>query len=217
MKLYGYWRSSTAYRVRIALNLKGLTAEQVPVHLVRDGGEQHRLEYTALNPQAAVPTLVTEGGGVLTQSLAICEWLEERHPRPPLLPSDPEARARVRAFALAIACEIHPLVNLRVLGHLTGILGLSEDDRLAWYRHWTGLGLTQLEALVAGHPGTGRFVQGDSPTLADICLVPQLYNARRFDIDLSACPTLVRIDQACRTLSAFADAAPERQPDAGVT
>lgn len=214
MKLYGYWRSSTAYRVRIALNLKGLTAEHVPVHLVRDGGEHHRPEYRALNPQEAVPTLVTDGGAVLTQSLAICEWLEERHPRPPLLPPDSEARARVRAFALAIGCEIHPLTNLRVLSHLTGAMGLSDADKLAWYRHWTTVGLAQLEALVAGHPGTGRFVQGDSPTLADVCLVPQLYNARRFEVDLTPFPTLVRIDSACRELPAFAAAAPEQQPDA---
>lgn len=214
MKLYGYWRSSTAYRVRIALNLKGLSAEHVPVHLMRDGGEQHRPEYQALNPQEAVPTLVTDAGAVLTQSLAICEWLEERHPRPPLLPPDPEARARVRAFALAIGCEIHPLTNLRVLHHLTGRMGISEDGKLEWYRHWTRAGLAQLEALVAVHPETGSFVQGESPTLADVCLVPQLYNARRFDVDLSPFPTLVRIDAACRALPAFADAAPENQADA---
>lgn len=214
MKLYGYWRSSTAYRVRIALNMKGLTAEHVPVHLVRDGGEQHRPDYARLNPQEAVPTLVTDGGAVLTQSLAILEWLDERHPRPALLPPDSDARARVRAFALAVACEIHPLTNLRVLSHLTGAMGVSEDDKLAWYRHWTTVGLAQLEAMVATHPETGTFVQGETPTLADICLVPQLYNARRFAVDLSPYPTLVRIDSACRELPPFADAAPENQPDA---
>ncbi|WP_404378515.1 maleylacetoacetate isomerase [Caenispirillum salinarum] len=214
MRLYTYWRSSTSYRVRIALNLKGLSAEQVPVHLVRDGGEHKQPAYTALNPQAGVPTLVEDDGRALTQSLAICEYLDEVHPHPPLLPTDAAGRARVRAFALAISCEIHPLTNLRVLKHLTGHLGLSEDTKLEWYRHWTVQGLTALEAMVAGHPDTGDCVHGFTPTLADLCLVPQMYNARRFNVGLELFPTLVRIDAHCRDLEAFKAAAPEAQPDA---
>lgn len=213
MKLHGYWRSSTAYRVRIALGLKGLSAEHVPVHLVRN--EQNDPAYKALNPQGNVPTLIDDDGHVLTQSLAICEYLDEIHPHPPLLPSDALGRARVRAFSLAIACEIHPLANLRVLKHLTGTMGQSEEAKLEWYRHWTAVGLEALEAMVAGHPGTGAFVHGDAPTLADVCLVPQMYNARRFDVDLTPYPTLVRLDAAAREVPAFAAAAPENQPDAG--
>lgn len=212
MTLYTYWRSSTAYRVRIALNLKGLPFESVPVHLVK--GEQKADSYTQLNPQGILPTLQTGEGAALTQSLAICEWLEEAHPTPSILPSDALGRARVRAFAQAIACEIHPITNLRVLTYLTGELGVSEDAKLAWYRHWVAEGLAPLEAMVAGHPATGRFVQGDTPSLADICLVPQLYNARRFEVDLTPYPTLVRLDEAARSLTAFAEAAPEAQPDA---
>lgn len=213
MKLYSYWRSSTSYRVRIALNLKGLSYEVVPVHLLRDGGEHLKPDYKALNPQSVLPTLV-DGPVTATQSLAILEYLEETHPAPPLLPSDPAGRARVRAFAQAIACEIHPLTNLRVLKHLTGALGQSEEDKLAWYRHWTAAGLEALEAMVAGHAATGTFVHGESPTMADICLVPQMYNARRFKVDLEPYPQLRRIDAACRALPAFAEAAPEKQPDA---
>lgn len=212
MKLHGYWRSSTAYRVRIALGLKGLSAEHVPVHLVRN--EQNDPAYKALNPQGNVPTLIDDDGHVLTQSLAICEYLDEIHPHPRLLPSDALGRARVRAFSLAIACEIHPLANLRVLKHLTGPMGQSEEAKLEWYRHWTSVGLTALEAMVAGHPGTGTFVHGDTPTLADVCLVPQMYNARRFDVDLTPYPTLVRLDAAAQAVPAFAAAAPEKQPDA---
>ncbi|MGC2854342.1 maleylacetoacetate isomerase [Novispirillum sp. DQ9] len=214
MKLYSYWRSSTSYRARIALNLKGLDYEIVPVHLLRDGGEHRKADYMALNPQGILPTLV-DGATVLTQSLAIVEYIDETHPTPPLLPADAAGRARVRAFSQAVACEIHPLTNLRVLKHLTGVLGHSEDDKLAWYRHWTAEGLRALEEMVAGHPATGTFVHGDAPTLADLCLVPQMYNARRFSIDLTPYPTLVRIDEACRALPAFAQAAPEAQPDAG--
>lgn len=214
MKLYSYWRSSTSYRARIALNLKGLEHEIVPVHLLRDGGEHRTAAYKALNPQGVLPTLI-DGATVLTQSLAIVEYLDETHPAPPLLPSDPAGRARVRAFSQAVACEIHPLTNLRVLQHLTGPMGQGEDDKLAWYRHWTTEGLAALEAMVAGHPATGVFVHGKAPTMADLCLVPQMYNARRFSVDLTPYPTLVRIDQACQALEAFAKAAPEAQPDAG--
>jgi maleylpyruvate isomerase len=214
MRLYTYWRSSTSYRVRIALNLKGLTAEHVPVHLVRDGGEQKKPAYTALNPQAGVPTLVDDEGRALTQSLAICEYLDEVHPHPPLLPTGAAERARIRAFALAISCEIHPLTNLRVLQHLTAGMGLPDAAKQEWYRHWVSEGLPALEALVAWHPDTGTCVHGDTPTLADLCLVPQMYNARRFNVDLTPYPTLVRIDAHCRELDAFKAAAPEAQPDA---
>jgi len=215
MRLHTYWRSSTAYRVRIALNLKGLPYESVPVHLLKDGGEHLTEGYRRLNPQGILPTLETDDGLTLTQSLAICEWLEETHPEPALLPADAAGRARVRAFALAIACEIHPITNLRVLKHLTGTMGVSETDKVAWYRHWVEEGLRPLERMVAGHPATGAFVHGDQPTLADVCLVPQMYNARRFEVDLSPYPTLVRLDEAARGVKAFADAAPEAQPDAG--
>jgi maleylpyruvate isomerase len=211
VKLYNYFRSSAAYRVRIALNLKGLAYEYIPVHLTK--GEQRAAGYVALNPQALVPTLV-EGDAALTQSLAIIEYLEERHPSPPLLPVAPEARARVRATALAIACDIHPLNNLRVLQYLTRVLGVDDGAKNTWYRHWVQLGLAALESQLAGGRATGDFCFGDTPTLADVCLVPQLANARRYEIGLDAYPTLVRIDDRCRALPAFADAAPERQPDA---
>jgi len=213
MKLYSYWRSSTSYRVRIALNLKGLAYDYVPVNLIKDGGQHLQDAYRALNPQAIVPTLV-DGETVLGQSLAICEYLEETYPAPPLLPGDAAGRARVRAFAQAVTSEIHPLTNLRVLKHLTGDMGLSEEAKLDWYRYWTGRGLAVLEALVAGHPDTGRYVHGDTPTLADACLVPQMYNARRFEVDLAPYPTLRRLDDTARQHDAFAAAAPERQPDA---
>ena len=215
MKLYGYFRSSTSYRVRIALNLKGLPYEQVPVHLVKDGGQHLTETYRAINPAAAVPALVLADGTVLTQSLAICDYLDDVCPQPPLLPPDPLGRARVRAFAQGIACDIHPVDNLRVLKYLGGPLGHDEDTRNIWYRHWVTEGFRALEAMVAGHPSTGRHVQGDAPTLADICLVPQMYNARRFHVDLAPYPTLCRLDEAARALPAFAAAAPEVQPDAG--
>lgn len=213
MQLYGYFRSSAAYRVRIALALKGLRPQLVFVHLTRGGGEQKSPDYRKINPQALVPTLITDDGHVLGQSLAIIEYLDETHPKPPLLPVDPIGRARVRALALAVACEIHPLNNTRVLNHLTGTLGLSEAQKLAWYRHWIAVGLEGLEGLVAGHAATGRFCHGDAPTLADLCLVPQLANARRFDCDLAPYPTLVRIDAECAKLEAFQTAAPANQPD----
>jgi len=211
MKLYSYFRSSAAYRVRIALNLKGLAYDYVPVHLRK--GEQRADAYTALNAQALVPTLVDEQG-TFGQSLAIIEYLEERFPQPPLLPKGTEARARVRAIALAIACDIHPLDNTRVLQYLTRTLGVGEDAKDAWYRHWIDLGLSALERQLVDDPATGEFCHGTAPTLADICLVPQLANARRAAIPLDAYPTLVRIESACARLPAFAAAAPDKQPDA---
>ena len=211
MKLYSYFRSSAAYRVRIALNLKGLRYEYVGVHLRK--GEQRADSYRLINPLALVPALADDRG-TFTQSLAIIEYLEERYPQPPLLPETPEARARVRAIALAIACEIHPLDNLRVLQYLTRTLGVGEDAKNAWYRHWIDLGLSALEAQLATDAATGEFCHGATPTLADVCLVPQLANARRFEIPLEAYPTLLRIESACNTLLAFAAAAPAQQPDA---
>jgi maleylpyruvate isomerase len=211
VKLYNYFRSSAAYRVRIALYLKGLDYEYIPVHLVK--GEQRAELYRTLNAQQLVPTLADDRG-TFTQSLAIIEYVDERYPQPPLLPETPEARARVRAIALAIACDIHPLNNLRVLQYLTGTLGTSEDAKNAWYRHWTDLGLAALETQLAGDTATGIFCHGDRITLADVCLVPQLANARRYRIPLEPYPTLGRIDAECRKLEAFANAAPERQPDA---
>jgi maleylpyruvate isomerase len=211
MKLYSYFRSSAAYRVRIALNLKGLAYEYVPIHLRQ--GEQRAEPYRTLNPQELVPVL-SDARGTYTQSLAIIEYLDECHPQPPLLPPAPEARARVRAIALAIACDIHPLDNTRVLQYLTGPLGASEAAKNLWYRHWIDLGFRALEAQLARDPATGLFCHGATPTLADICLVPQLANARRLPVPLDAYPTLLRIEAACNALPAFAAAAPEQQPDA---
>lgn len=213
MKLYSYFRSSAAYRVRIALNLKGLSYETVPVHLTRGGGEQRAPGYRELNPQALVPVL-EDGGRVLTQSLAIIEYLDEVHPRTPLLPKEPVARARVRALALAVACDLHPLNNLRVLNYLTGPMGLGDDAKQKWYRHWIAEGLGALEASLAGDRETGRFCHGDAPGLADCCLVPQLANAYRFKCDVAPYPTLLRIEKSCQALEAFQRAAPGQQPDA---
>ncbi|MCE9685075.1 maleylacetoacetate isomerase [Shewanella sp. AS16] len=216
MKLYGYWRSSAAYRVRIALNLKGLEAEQVSVHLVRDGGEQHKADFASLNPQQLVPTLVVGEGTdtplVLSQSLAIIEYLDETYNDCPLLPAMSAERARVRAMALAIACEIHPLNNLRVLQYLTGPMGLDEAAKNSWYQHWIHEGFGAFEALLEQH--AGEYCFGDSITLADVCLVPQVYNAQRFNVDLSAYPNIMRIWTNCNKLPAFSQAAPELQPDA---
>jgi maleylpyruvate isomerase len=212
MKLYTFFRSSASYRVRIALNLKGLAYEQMPIHLRRAGGEQFATAYKAINPQALVPAL-EDNGGILTQSLAIIEYLEERYPKPPLLPADPADRALVRSMALVVACEIHPIQNLRVLVHLKKHLQQSEDDLNRWARHWIDLGLTALEQMTAT-PKHGKFCFDDTPTLADICLVPQLVNARRFGCDLSAYPTLLQIEKACIALPAFVNATPEKQPDA---
>ncbi|MEO8754531.1 MAG: maleylacetoacetate isomerase [Casimicrobiaceae bacterium] len=212
MKLYDYFRSSAAYRVRIALNLKGLAPERTFVHLRK--GAQREAPYLALNPQGLLPALVTDEGAVLTQSLAIIEYLDETHPQPPLLPSGPAARARVRGLALAVACDIHPIDNLRVLRYLLQTVGVAEEQKDAWYKYWIDVGLEALELQLSRDALTGRYCHGDTPTLADICLVPQLANARRVDLDLSPYPTLTRIDVACRELPAFAAAEPSRQPDA---
>lgn len=212
--LYSYWRSSAAYRVRIALNLKGLDYAIRPVHLVQDGGQQHSDSYRALNPQQLVPTLL-DGERVIRQSLAIIEYLDDAYPdTQPLLPPDLRERARVRGIALAIACDIHPLGNLRVLQYLKAELDITDQQKAAWSAHWIKVGFDALETLLAGSPEVGRFCSGDEPTLADCCLVPQMYNARRFKVALDAYPTLARIDAACNELDAFKRAAPEAQPDA---
>jgi maleylpyruvate isomerase len=209
MKLHGYFRSSASYRVRIALNLKGLQAEHLPHHLRK--GEQCAPAYLALNPQGFVPTLEDDAGEVLTQSLAIIEWLEETHPEPPLLPKDPLKRAKVRAFAMALACDTHPVQNLKVLARLRA-LGLPEEQVTGWAAWANREGLAACETLVA-HEG-GPFCFGAAPSMADLCLVPQLANARRFGVDVAAFPRLLAAETAAKALAAFADAAPERQSDA---
>ena len=208
MRLHGYFRSSAAYRVRIALNLKGVKAEHVFRHLRK--GEQRAPDYLAMNPQGLVPTLELDNGALLTQSLAIIEWLDETHPNPPLMPADPLQRARVRAFALAIACDIHPVQNLRVLAAVRELGG--EQAGQDWAKRINEEGLAACEKMIANEPGP--FCFGAQPTLADICLVPQLGNARRFNVDVSAFPRLLQAEAACRALPAFADAAPDKQPDA---
>ncbi len=211
--LYGYFRSSAAYRVRLALNIKGLCYEHVPVHLVRGGGEHKTAAYTSRNPQGLVPFL-EDGEAAVAQSLAIIEYLEETHPFPSLLPGKPAQRAAIRAFALHIACEIHPLNNLRVLQYLTGPAGLSEDAKLAWYRHWIELGLQALENDVVSRQTQGPYCFGEQVSLADVCLVPQIFNAQRFNCDLTPYPRLLAIADNCNQLPAFIDAAPHKQPDA---
>ena len=213
MKLYTFFRSSASYRVRIALNLKGLDYEQAPIHLRRGGGEQLKRAYKAINPQALVPALEDEGR-IFSQSLAIIEYLEECYPKPPLLPSDAAERAFVRSMALLIACEVHPIQNLRVLSHLKNDHKQSDEDTTRWARHWINLGLSALEQMIISVTKQGDFCFGQTPTMADLCLVPQLGNARRFGVDLSAYPKLLAIEAACMSLSAFADAAPANQPDA---
>ncbi|PAU63961.1 maleylacetoacetate isomerase [Pseudomonas sp. PIC25] len=216
LTLYSYWRSSAAYRVRIALNLKGLAYRQVPVHLVKDGGQQHAAEYRALNPQELVPLLVDAGSGAgevrIAQSLAILEYLEEVFPVPALLPADPVQRAQVRALALHIACDIHPLNNLRVLQYLGGQLGASDEAKNAWYRHWVDTGLAAVEEGLAAF--AGRLSLGERPGYLEACLIPQVYNARRFDCDLTAYPRILEMVARCESLEAFRNAAPEVQPDA---
>jgi len=209
--LYGYWRSSAAYRVRIALNLKGLTYRQVPVHLVKDGGQQHAPDYKQLNPQELVPLLV-DGDVRIPQSLAIIEYLEECFPVPALLPGDPEVRAQVRALALHIACDIHPLNNLRVLQYLSGTLGVADEVKDAWYRHWLEVGLAAVEQGLAFLDG--RLSLGERPGYLEACLIPQIYNARRFNCDLNAYPRILAMVARCESLDAFKNAAPEMQPDA---
>lgn len=212
MQLYSFFRSSAAYRVRIALNLKGLAADIIPVHLLQDGGQQRQRAYLDINPTALVPTLV-DGDFALGQSMAIVEYLDETHPLPALLPSDAQERARVRAIAQLIACDIHPLNNLRVLQYLKRTLNIDDAKRDEWYRHWVHLGLTGVEAMLADSPETGQFSHGDKPGFADLMLVPQVANARRLDCDLSTMPNIVRIDAACNRLDAFIKAAPVNQPD----
>jgi maleylpyruvate isomerase len=207
LKLYDYFRSSASFRVRIALNLKGLDYETVTIHLLNNGGEQHSSAYKDINPQALVPALL-EGNKILTQSLAIIEYLDETHPTPALLPSDPFEKALVRAFALTIAADIHPLNNLRVLNYIKNEFHLSEEQKMQWYKHWIEKGLNALEQQLNVHNLAGDFCFGDQVTLADICLIPQLYNATRFSCDLSHYPTLIRINKNCQRLAAVSDAFP---------
>ncbi|MCD9031683.1 maleylacetoacetate isomerase [Luteimonas sp. Y-2-2-4F] len=213
LALYSYWRSSAAYRVRIGLNLKGLPYEVLPVHLVRDGGEQFRPEYVAQNPQKLVPVLA-HGQRRMRQSLSILEYLDETWPEPPLLPATARGRQRVRELAQLIACDIHPLNNLRVLRFFEHEWHVPQPERDEWMKHWMVEGLGAFEALLRDHPSTGTFCDGDQPGLADCCLVPQLYNARRFGVSPDAFPVLAAIERACLALPAFDAARPERQPDA---
>jgi maleylacetoacetate isomerase len=211
--LYGYWRSSAAYRVRIALNLKGLDYESRPVHLLQDGGGQHTPGYREINPQRMVPCLL-DGDRVITQSLAIMEYLDETHPEVPIMPMDSRGRARVRALALAVACDMHPLGNLRVLQRLESQFGADEVQRAEWSRHWIATGFGALEAMLADNAATGSYCHGDTPGVADACLVPQVYNAIRWKLPLDEYPTLRRINHNCMALDAFRLAAPESQVDA---
>jgi maleylacetoacetate isomerase len=211
LHLYDYFRSSAAYRVRIAMNLKGVQAERSYVNLFR--GEQANPEFRSVSPAGLVPVLEHDGQRIY-QSLAIIDYLDDLHPEPPVLPADPAGRARVQGLALAIAADIHPLNNLRVLNFVENDLGAGKEGRMKWLAHWCHVGLEGLEARLSAEPATGRFCHGDQPSLADICLAPQVFFARRFDLDLSAYPTVLRIDAACQEIPAFADAAPGNQPDA---
>ena len=211
MKLYTYFRSSAAYRVRIALNLKGLEAEQIPVHLLNNGGEQHSEAYRQINASALVPAL-TDEHFTLTQSLGMIEYLDEKYPNTALLPQDIEQRALIRAFSLSIACDIHPLNNLRVLQYLKTVFNISDEQKSAWYAHWVKTGFAALEAQLIH--SNGQFCFGQQATLADCCLIPQVYNAKRFNIDLSAFPKIEAIYAHCSTLKTFQQAAPEAQPEA---
>ena len=213
MRLYSYFRSSSILRVRIVLALKGVDYEYSAVHLVKEGGQQFAADFRALNPAALVPVL-DDDGAILTQSLAIIEYLDETRPQPPLLPADAAGRARVRALALAVACEIHPLNNLRVLGYLSRTLGITEDQKNAWYRHWVETGLETVEAMLAGDARTGAFCHGDAPTMADVLLVPQIFNAMCFNCRLDHVPTVMLIHRHCMDLPAFAMSVPAEQPDA---
>jgi len=210
VKLYSYYRSSAAFRVRIALNLKGLAYETQAIHLIKDGGHNRRPEYRAINPQMRVPALVTPGGEVLIQSLAIIEYLDETHPQPPLLPKDPIARAKVRALSELIACDIHPLNNTSSLRYLKNKLGQEQSAIDTWYHHWVLEGFEALEQLIEAGP----YCCGDAVTIADVCLVPQLYNARRLKVPLDKFPKILSVDAACLKLPAFERARPENQPDA---
>jgi maleylacetoacetate isomerase len=211
MKLYGYFRSSAAFRVRIALNLKNLDYDNAFVHLRR--GEQGAVEFRRLNPLALVPAL-EDGGHVFTQSLAIVEYLDEIHPDPPLLPKTARERARVRALAQVVACDIHPIDNLRVLQYLERTLKQDQAAVRTWFNHWIDVGFQALESMLAADRATGRFCHGDAPGVADICLVPQVFNARRYDLDLNPFPTIRRVFEACMAVPAFDRAQPAKQPDA---
>jgi maleylpyruvate isomerase len=213
MKLYTFFRSSASFRVRIALNLKGLTCDQAPIHLRRGGGEQLMAAYKSINPQALVPAL-EDNGKILTQSLAIIEYLDEKFPKPPLLPVDPADKAFVRSLAMVIACEVHPIQNLRVLNHIKATYHQTDAEVNPWAQHWIDLGLRAIEQMIVAQSRREKFCFGDRPTLADICLIPQLGNARRFGCDLSKYPTILEIEKNCMAIPAFADAAPEKQPDA---
>ncbi|MEE8117923.1 MAG: maleylacetoacetate isomerase [Gammaproteobacteria bacterium] len=213
MQLFTYFRSTAAYRVRIALNIKRREAEQHFVNLVKDGGDQHKPSFRKLNPQGLIPVLVSDGIAI-SQSLAIIEYLEEVQPNPPLLPSNPLDRAWVRGLAMAVACDIHPLNNLRVLKYLENEISVNEETKLTWYRNWVAQGFAGLEETLANDPRKGKFCYGDAPGLADIFLVPQVFNANRFDCDMTSYPTLQQINATCLTLPEFQQAAPEQQPDA---
>ncbi|SCA55507.1 putative maleylacetoacetate isomerase [Candidatus Terasakiella magnetica] len=210
MKLYDYWRSSAAYRVRIALNLNGQAYEHICVHLVKDGGQQHSADYKAKNPQGFIPALELEDGTILSQSMAILEYLDETTPEPAFLPASPKERAIVRSLAQIITSDIHPVNNLRILQYLAGELGVEDEPKMTWYRHWITKGFDALEARL----GDDTFCFGDTPTLADICLVPQVYNAHRFKVDMTPYPKIARINETCLKLEAFQKAVPENQPDA---
>lgn len=212
IKLYTYWRSSAAYRVRIALNLKGLAYESVPVSLAPGEAEHREDEYRAMNPQMLVPYF-DDGSVAIGQSMAILEYLEEAHPQTPLLPAAEPLRSRVRSFCNMVSCDIHPLNNLRVLQYLSRTLAVSNDARSAWYTHWVATGFEAAEQIATGQAQEGPYVFGPEPTLADALLVPQMYNARRFEVPVDAYPRLVAIVDACNELTAFIDAAPENQPD----
>jgi len=213
MKLYSYFRSSAAYRLRIALALKGIAYEAEYIHLRHK--DHLSADYLAVNPQGLVPSLVDDDGTVVSQSLAMVEYLEETRPQPPLLPDDAAGRARVRALASAVACEIHPVNNLRVLLYLTKEIGVDEDAKNTWYRHWVDEGLKGLEGMLAGHEKTGTFCHGDQPTMADAFLVPQIFNAERFGCDVDKFPTVRRINDAMLALPDLAGTAPDDQPDSG--
>lgn len=213
LTLHDYWRSSAGYRVRIALNLKGLPYARKPVHLVRNGGEQHSAAHRALNPQESVPVLV-DGARVIRQSLAIIEYLDEAYDGPPLLPATARDRAHVRALALLVACDIHPLNNLRVMQYLEREHALDAAAREGWMQHWMQEGFRAFEAILVADAATGTYCHGEAPTLADACLIPQVYNAYRFGVDMAPFPTIRRINEQCLTLAAFEAARPEKQPDA---
>jgi len=213
MKLYSYWRSSASYRVRIALNLKMLDYEVIPVHTLKDGGEQFQQDYQSKNPQGVIPTL-EDGDVTIGQSLAIIDYLDGKYPAPPLYPQDRQERAFAQQFALAVACDIHPLNNLRVLKYIKNDFNLDDDMKHAWYRHWITSGFTALEKLLGNRNWTGPYCMDEQMTIADLCLIPQLYNAHRFDVSMDKFPALLKIENACMALAAFQHAAPENQIDA---